>query len=118
MNNVEYRLGNALVSRAEDGFAVRKSLESRERPASYDLDLLYVECGLCGKPVLWEKGKTNLLVRASGIDVSLLDAECMIMSEGCPVCRPDTPLFHMQVVRVTALTPHDIMLLTENRGSA
>lgn len=118
MNTIEYRLGNALVSQAEDGFSIREDLQSRPRPASYDLDLLYVECRLCGKPVLWDKGKTGLLVRASGIDVTLLDAECMILSEGCPACRPQIALFHMQVVRVAALTAHDIMLLNENKGNA
>ena len=118
MNTIEYRLGNALVSQAEDGFSIKENLENRRQRTGYDLDLLYVECRCCGKPVMWDKGKTSLLVRASGIDVTLLDSECMILSEGCPACRPRTPLFYMQVVRVAALSPQDIMLLSENRGNA
>ena len=50
--NIEYCLGNALVAQAEDGFTIRENLESRQRPVGYDLDLLYVECRFCGKPVL------------------------------------------------------------------
>lgn len=118
MNTIEYRLGNALVSQAEDGFSIKEGLENRRRIVGYDLDLLYVECRLCGKPVLWDKGKTSMLVHASGIDVTLLDSECMILSEGCPACRPQTPLFHMQVVRVAALTLQDFMLLSENKANA
>jgi hypothetical protein len=123
MNSVAYRLGNALVALAEDGFVLREGLENQAQPASqeskgYDLDLLYVECRFCGKPVLWEKGKTSLLVRSSGIDISLLDEECMIISEGCPNCRPGLPFFQLQLVRVAVLSPHDIMLLGENKGSA
>ena len=118
MNTIEFRLGKALVAQVEDGFSIRETLESNPRVTGYDLDLLYVECRFCGKPVLWEKGKTSLLVKASGIDVTLLDSECMILSDGCPFCRPDTPLFHLHVVRVTALSPQDIMLLSDHKGNA
>ena len=123
MNSVAYRLGNALVAQAEDGFSTQEGLECPANTAApvlagYDLDLLYVECCFCGKPVLWDKGKTSLLVQASGIDTSLLDEECMILSEGCPNCRPETPFFQLRVVRVAALSPHDLMLFAENRGSA
>ena len=118
MHNIEFCLGNALVAQAEDGFSIKENLGSRKRPVGYDLDLLYVECRFCGKPVLWEKGKTSMLVQASGIDTAQLDAECMILSEGCPNCKPETPLFHLQVVRVAALSPQDVLLLSDHRGNA
>ncbi|GHV53255.1 hypothetical protein FACS1894206_03580 [Deltaproteobacteria bacterium] len=118
MNNIEYRLGNALVSKAEDGFSIRENLQTQTSPVRYDPDLLYVECRFCGKPVLWEKGKTALLIQASGIDTSMLDAECLILADGCPNCCPRTDRFQLQVVRLAALSPHDILLLSENRGTA
>lgn len=118
MHTIEYRLGNALVAMADNGFTVRKNLRPSEPPVGYDLDLLYVECRFCGKPVLWEQGKTSTLVNASGIDVGLLDEECLILSEGCPYCRPDIPSFHLQVVRVAALSAQDLLLLSVQRGNA
>ena len=119
-SNVEYCLGNVTVASAEDGFSIRENLDCGTKPVMhYDLDLIYVECQYCGKPVIWEKGKTSLLLRASGIDTNLLDAECMILSEGCPQCRPGMALFHLHVVRVTSFTPQDALLLSsENRGNA
>lgn len=118
MSSIEYRLGNAKVAQDENGFAVRENLEKNIHSVGADLDLLYVECRMCGKPVLWEKGKTSRLVYASGIDIGLLDLECMILSEGCPNCRPETPFFNMQVVRVAALSVNDLMVMNEHRGSA
>ena len=119
MNNVEYCLGNATVAAAEDGFSIRENLESRHPViVGYDLDLIYVECRFCGNPVLWEKGKTSLLLRASGIDTSLLNAECLILSEGCPQCRPGVSPLTLQVVRVTSITPQDTLLLSMNKGHA
>lgn len=118
MNGIEYRLGNAMVASAEDGFTVRENLRAPEAPVRYDLDLVYVECRLCGKPVLWEKGKTSLLLHTSGLDTDLVDEECMILSDGCPHCRPESSMFHLQVVRVAALSPQDILLLSVHRGNA
>lgn len=116
--NIEYCLGNALVALAEDRVSFLENLEGRNKADRYDLDLLYVECRNCGKPVLWGKGKTRLLVNASGMDVTVLDEECMILSDGCPGCRPATTLFHLQVVRVAALSPQDVLLLADSRGNA
>ena len=120
MNSVAYRLGNALVAQADNGVSIKDGHTNPAVPVftGYDLDLLYVECCLCGKPVLWDKGKTRLLIQSSGIDSSILNEECMILSEGCSNCRPETPFFQLQVVRVAALSPHDLMLLAENRGNA
>ena len=118
MSIFEYRLGNVMVASAEDGFSIRENLESRKPVMGYDLDLLYVECRLCGKPVLWDKGKTSLLLNASGVDTSMLDAECLLLSEGCPVCHPAGSPFHLQVVRVTSVTPQDFLLLSDHKGTA
>ena len=117
MNSAEYYLGNAKLA-SEDGFTIRENLEGRKPAIGYDLDLLYVECRFCGNPVLWEKGKTSLLVTASGLDTSALDEECMILSDGCPNCRPETGQFHLHMVRVTSLSPQDVLILADSKGSA
>lgn len=118
MNTIEYRLGNATAAHAEGGFSITSSLRGADSSRAYDTDLLYVECRFCGKPLLWEAGKTRLLVRASGIDETCLDAECMIISDGCPNCSPGASLFHMHVVRLTPLAPQDLLLLGDHKGSA
>lgn len=118
MNTVEYCLGNVTVALAEDGFSISENLARQKPVIGYDLDLIYVECRLCGNPVLWENGKTSLLLRASGIDTTILDAECLILSEGCPHCRPGDSPFNLHVVRVTSLTPQDALLLSAFKGHA
>lgn len=118
MNTIEYYLGNAMVVLADDGFSIKENLDKSNPSVGYDLDLLYVECRNCGNPVLWRHGKTSMLVNASGIDTNLLDEECLILSEGCSRCRPQAPAFHLQVVRVAALSPQDIMLLCQHNGNA
>lgn len=66
----------------------------------FTLDLLYAECALCGQPVIWP-GKDNLKVlKMAGIDPSDVDETCMIVSKGCPACRPDKNSFATQVVRL------------------
>ena len=116
--NIDYRLGKALFSQADNSISIRRDLNSGTRHPGYDLDLLYVECRFCGKPVLWEHGKTSLLLHASGIDTSQLDAECMILSDGCPACQPVSPAFQLHVVRVAAFSSQDLMLIQDNKGSA
>lgn len=118
MSIFEYRLDNVMVASGQDGFAIRENLESRKPAMGYDLDLIYVECRLCGKPVLWGKGKTSLLLNASGVDTSMLDADCLLLSEGCPCCHPGGSPFHLQVARVTSVTPQDILLLSNHKGNA
>ena len=119
MNTIEYCLGNAMVCAAENGFSIKENFGDARKPAlQYDLDLIYVECRMCGKPVIWEKGKTRLLLESSGIDVTLLDAECMIVSDGCPQCRPGVTLFQLSVVRVAAVSAQDVLLLSGNKGNA
>lgn len=111
MDNREFLFGTALVVQGGNGFSVSETPCPRKRPpATYDLDLLYVECRLCGNPVLWDHGKTSQLIQASGMDASLLDSECLILSEGCPQCNPDAGAYHLQVVRVAALSMRDIPL--------
>lgn len=66
----------------------------------FDPELLYVECDQCGQPVLWKHGMTSKLLRMAGINPSDLDERCVIMSEGCPGCRPGETSFTTQVIRL------------------
>lgn len=58
------------------------------RPASggFDPELLYVECGRCGSPVLWEDGGATRLLDQAGIDPRELDASCILVTDACPSC--------------------------------
>ena len=86
---------------------------------SYDPELLYVECQICGKPVLWEKGRTTELLIAAGVDVSRLDERCMIVSEGCPSCDPyPREGYTLAVVRLAGLTPEEAIYMSRPGGTA
>ncbi|MCL1939693.1 MAG: hypothetical protein FWG04_03420 [Desulfovibrionaceae bacterium] len=104
--------------------AVQKSLLEvlRRDPGNagvYDPELLYVECQMCGKPVLWEPGKTTELLLAAGVDVSRLDERCMIVSAGCPVCTPHiNEGYTLAVVRLAGLTPEEAVYMTRPGGTA
>lgn len=85
----------------------------------YDPELLYVECQTCGKPVLWEEGKTTDLLLAAGVDLSKLDDRCMIISEGCPACTPGVADgYNLAVVRVAGLTPEEAIYMSRPGGTA
>ena len=84
----------------------------------YDPDLLYVECRVCGKPVVWEAGKTGSLIAASGIDSSLFDEHCLLLADGCPHCRPDGVHFNLHLVRLATLSSPDVLLMAREKGHA
>jgi hypothetical protein len=85
----------------------------------YDPELLYVECRACGKPVLWEPGRTTQLLLAAGVDVSRLDERCLILSEGCPACRPhEEHGFTLAVLRIAGLTPEEAVYMEKPAGNA
>ena len=88
-------------------------------PGAYDPELLYVECQMCGKPVLWEPGKTTELLLAAGMDVSKLDERCMIVSAGCPACVSyAVEGYTLAVVRLAGLTPEEAIYMTRPGGTA
>ena len=74
-------------------------------PRSFDPELLYVECDQCGQPVLWKYGLTSKLLKMAAIDPGSLDERCVIMSEGCPGCRPGETSFTTQVIRLNREKP-------------
>ena len=52
----------------------------------YAPEMLYVECSRCGAPILWEPGQTAKILRDAGISPLELDASCVILSDGRPLC--------------------------------
>lgn len=85
--------------------------------ALFDPELLYVECRVCGKPVVWEAGKTTTLLTAAGVDFTLLDAHCLILSDGCPTCRPKPDDGYMlAVVRLAGLGVEEPLRLLKSGG--
>lgn len=54
--------------------------------ASFDPEMLYVECEKCGSPVIWGEGRATHLLAEAGIDPLELDSFCILLTDGCPVC--------------------------------
>lgn len=73
-------------------------LDGPEVPAGYDPELLYVECGRCGAPIIWEPGKATRILSAAGIDPLELDPSCLLLTDGCPHCTSQGP-YVIQIVR-------------------
>ena len=68
----------------------------------YDPELMIVECAHCGRPVLWEPGRSTEVLASVGIDPLELDAHCLLLTDGCPHCRPRRKEgFSVQVFRLT-----------------
>lgn len=66
----------------------------------YDPELLYVECGRCGSPVMWEQGKATHILGIAGIDPLELDASCLLVTDACPTCG-GTGHYTVQIFRVS-----------------
>lgn len=74
-----------------------KSVISR----GYDPELVYVECGRCGAPVVWEKGRSTALFESAGIDPLELDASCILVTNGCSFCGSGHE-YHARVFRMSS----------------
>lgn len=66
----------------------------------FDPEMLYVECEECGNPVLWEPGDTTRVLQEAGVDPRDLDERCVLLSKGCPSCRPEDTSFTTRLVRL------------------
>jgi hypothetical protein len=64
----------------------------------FDLEMLYVECSRCGRPLIWEKGTTTFIIKSSGIEKSL-GSDWVMFSRGCPACSPDNEEFTLTLAR-------------------
>lgn len=70
-------------------------------PEAFDPDMLFVECGHCGAPIFWEKGRTRRLLNAVGIDPLELDASCVLITDSCPLCG-GKGRYTVQIYRISA----------------
>lgn len=84
----------------------------------YDPELIYVECRACGRPVLWEPGRTTALLAESNINPMSVDEHCLILSDGCRQCMPDAESFHLSIVRLSNISLSSLMLMQEPKGHA
>ncbi|MDL2306804.1 hypothetical protein LJC48_02065 [Desulfovibrio sp. OttesenSCG-928-C06] len=112
MNSLLRQLGEALL--------ISPSFDPKEQSVvhDYDPEMLYVECRLCGKPVMWEAGRTTSLLVRTGINPHLIDERCLILSDGCKQCQPYEEAFPLSIVRLSAVTPQDLLLLHKTGGNA
>lgn len=73
-------------------------------PRGYDPELLYVECGRCGAPVLWEPGRATRLLDQAGVDPLELDSSCMLVTDACPACGQSDE-YSVRIFRVSNVSP-------------
>ena len=85
---------------------------------NYDPELLYVECRSCGRPVVWEPGKTTFLLQQAEISLQNLDSSCLLLADNCPTCRPDLLAVKLQVVRLSITTDEELENLEILQGNA
>ncbi|MCL1889973.1 MAG: hypothetical protein FWF99_05665 [Desulfovibrionaceae bacterium] len=85
---------------------------------TYDPELLYVECKLCGRPIIWAPGRTTNLLLQSDINPLSLDEHCLILSDGCRECMPDADGFHMSIVRLSQMPIASLLLMHRPPGHA
>lgn len=84
-----------------------KLAENPLMPKGYDPELLYVECGRCGAPVLWEPGRATRLLDHAGVDPLELDSSCMLVTDACPACgQPDE--YSVRIFRVSSRPAHGL----------
>lgn len=79
----------------------------------YDPEMLYVECGRCGAPVLWEEGKATELLRQAGIDPVELDSACLLVTDGCPACGTSNE-YGVRIFRIASQTMSGLQPLHGN----
>jgi hypothetical protein len=112
---------NNISSTLSDALFISPSFEpgqtQKSNPA-YDPEMLYVECNNCGKPIVWEPGRTTELLIRSNINPSTLDEHCLILSDGCKECMPYSRGYSLSIVRLAGISLQDLLLLQKTSGHA
>lgn len=85
---------------------------------SYDPEMLYVECKQCGRPILWEPGRTTSLLLQHHISPASVDESCLILSDGCRECHPEMDGFQLSIVRLSDLPLPALLLMQNPVGNA
>jgi hypothetical protein len=65
----------------------------------FDPSLLYAECSQCGSPVLWLSDASEDILWM-GIAPGSLDADCLLLYEGCPNCVPGQQVYESRFIRL------------------
>ena len=112
MNHLLKQLGEALL--------VSPSFDPADKGVNgnYDPEMLYVECRHCGKPIMWEPGRTTAILARSNISPSTVDERCMILSDGCKECSPHSEVFALSIVRLAGVSAQDLLLIHKTGGHA
>ncbi|MBQ9537344.1 MAG: hypothetical protein IJU79_06130 [Desulfovibrionaceae bacterium] len=76
------------------------------KPKGLDPELLYVECGRCGAPVLWDTGRATELLKEAGIDPLELDSSCFLVTDACPICSNQRKQYTVQIFRLSTSLEH------------
>lgn len=84
----------------------------------YDPEMIYVECRSCGRPVLWEPGRTTALLAESRINPLSVDEQCLILSDGCRECSPESDSYHLSIIRLSNIPLSSLMLMQKPKGHA
>ncbi|WP_243360720.1 hypothetical protein [Fundidesulfovibrio terrae] len=64
----------------------------------FDPSLLYAECRRCGAPVVRASDPSEDLLWM-GIPPEALDADCLLVYDGCPSCSPDRSDYEPRLIR-------------------
>lgn len=95
--------------------------ELRDRPVTTpgkltDPELMYVECGRCGRPVFWQEGRTTAVLMAAGVTMDALDQGCLLVSDGCVHCRPGVEDVQIHVLRMKDVPLADELRFEGGKG--
>lgn len=74
----------AMIHKRQKLMDIREAIFQAQ--AGFNPEMLYVECGRCGAPVLWEPGRATELLSQAGVDPVELDASCILITDACPAC--------------------------------
>ncbi len=83
----------------KDSLRSKQNLVLNLNDQGFDPELLFVECGKCGNPIVWEQGRATEILHNAGIDALELDPHCLLITDGCPRCTKGK-MYHVQVYRV------------------
>jgi hypothetical protein len=92
--------------------------QAKKDSPTYDPEMLYVECNHCGKPIVWEPGRTTELLLRSNINPRMIDEHCLILSDGCKECLPFSQGYALSIVRLAGISLQDLLLLQQTGGHA
>lgn len=109
-----------LLRQLEMSMPVAQLLDAPERAGKepYDPELIYVECRACGRPVLWESGRTTALLTQSNINTLSVDEHCLILADGCRECSPASDSYHLSIVRLSNVSLNSFLLMQKPKGHA